>query len=162
MKNILLTAVATVVVPGAAVVLVPYLVLQATGGVSTPQVGLIEVVSVVLALMGASMVVWVSVTFVTHGKGTPVPIEPPKNFVAAGLYRFVRNPMYFGALLTLFAEAALFRSAWILLYAGLLWLALHTFTVLLEEPQLERRFGDPYRAYKARTPRWIPRRPNLP
>jgi protein-S-isoprenylcysteine O-methyltransferase Ste14 len=146
-------------VPGAAVLLGPYWILQATGGVTTPTVGLLEVVSILLALVGAGMVVWVSIVFVTHGRGTPVPIEPPRNFVAAGLYRFVRNPMYFGALLALFAEAIFFRSVWILLYAGMLWLALHTFTVFLEEPQLEGRFGDTYREYRQRTPRWIPRRP---
>jgi protein-S-isoprenylcysteine O-methyltransferase Ste14 len=67
--------------------------------------------------------------------------------------------MYLGVLLILFAEAILFRSAWILLYAAMLWLALHSFAVLLEEPQLERRFGDTYRAYRAHTPRWLPRRP---
>ncbi len=159
MRNILLTTIATILVPGAAVVLVPYLILQATDGTLAPAVGVVEIASIVLALLGASMVVWVSVVFVIHGKGTPFPIEPPKDFVEAGLYRFVRNPMYVGALITLFGEAAFFRSAWILLYAGALWLALHTFTVLLEEPQLERRFGDPYRTYKAETPRWIPRRP---
>jgi len=159
MKNVLLTTLATVVVPGGAVILVPYLILRATGQPTAPVVGILEAISIVLALMGLSMVVWVSGVFVTHGKGTPVPIAPPKSFVAAGLYRFVRNPMYFGALLSLFAEAAFFRSLWILLYAGLLWLALHSFTVLLEEPQLERRFGETYREYKARTPRWIPRGP---
>ena len=159
MRNILLTTIATILVPGAAVALVPYVILQATGGLPAPQVGFLEIASVVLALTGASMVVWVSVAFVTRGRGTPIPIEPPRDFVTAGLYRFVRNPMYIGALLTLFGEAALFRSAWILLYAGALWLALHTFTVLLEEPQLERRFGESYRTYKATTPRWIPRRP---
>jgi protein-S-isoprenylcysteine O-methyltransferase Ste14 len=61
--------------------------------------------------------------------------------------------------LVLFSESILFRSAWILLYAGTLWLALHAFTVLIEEPQLERRFGDPYRQYRDRTPRWVPRKP---
>ncbi|HET7010426.1 MAG TPA: isoprenylcysteine carboxylmethyltransferase family protein [Anaerolineales bacterium] len=159
MRNIIATALATVVVPGVAVILVPYLILQATGGLTPPQIGVIEVICILLALAGAAMVVWVSVAFVTHGKGTPVPVDPPKNLVAAGLYRFVRNPMYFGALLTLFAEAIFFRSAWILLYAGLVWLALHTFTVLVEEPQLARRFGDLYLEYKAKTPRWIPRPP---
>lgn len=159
MRNILLTTAATILVPGAAVLLGPYWILQATGGVTTPTVGLLEVVSILLALVGAGMVVWVSIVFVTHGRGTPVPIEPPRNFVAAGLYRFVRNPMYFGALLALFAEAIFFRSVWILLYGGMLWLALHTFTVFLEEPQLEGRFGDTYREYRQRTPRWIPRRP---
>ncbi|HSB89898.1 MAG TPA: isoprenylcysteine carboxylmethyltransferase family protein [Anaerolineales bacterium] len=159
MKNILVTSLATIVVPGAAVFLVPYLILQATGELAPPQLGVVEAVSIAFAIVGMAMVIWVSVVFVTHGEGTPVPIEPPRNFVAAGLYRFVRNPMYLGAILVLFAEAALFRSLWILLYAGALWLALHTFTVFLEEPQLERRFGDTYREYKASTPRWLPRRP---
>ena len=67
--------------------------------------------------------------------------------------------MYFGALLILFAESIFFRCAWILLYAGVLWLALQSFTVLLEEPQLEQRFGGAYLDYKTRTPRWIHRRP---
>ena len=159
MKNALVSALATIVVPGVAVILVPYWILRATGELNGPRIGLLETVAIALALLGAVMVVWVSVAFVTRGKGTPVPVAPPEVLVAEGLYRFVRNPMYVGALLALVAEALLFRSAWILLYAGFLGLALHTFTVLLEEPDLERRFGESYRAYKERTPRWIPRRP---
>jgi len=159
LRNALIASLSTIIVPGGAVVLVPYLILQATGVSSIAQVGPMEIGSLILGLIGLSMVVWVSVAFVTQGKGTPAPIEPPKNFVAAGLYRFLRNPMYFGALLTVFAEALFFRSTWLLLYGAILWLALHIPTVLFEEPQLERRFGDSYRQYKARTPRWIPRRP---
>jgi protein-S-isoprenylcysteine O-methyltransferase Ste14 len=33
--------------------------------------------------------------------------------------------------------------------------------LLSEEPALERRFGESYREYRARVPRWIPRRPTL-
>ena len=159
MRNFVITLLATILVPGVAVVVVPYWILQATGGQSASPPGLVEAAAVILALVGAAMVVWVSVTFVAKGHGTPVPLEPPKDFVAVGLYRFLRNPMYVGALLVLFAESILFRSAWILLYAGMLWLALHAFTVVIEEPQLERRFGDPYRQYRSRTPRWVPRKP---
>jgi len=159
MRNILITTLATIIVPGVAVFLVPYLILQSTSPLSPSPVGAVEVASLVLAAIGLAMVVWVSVAFVRHGKGTPVPFEPPSEFVAAGLYRFVRNPMYFGALLAVFAEAIFFHSAWVLLYAALLWLALHTFTILVEEPQLETRFGEIYNDYRARTPRWIPRRP---
>lgn len=159
MRNFLITLLATILVPGVAVILVPYWILQATGGQPTSPLGLFEAAAVLLAIVGAAMVIWVSVTFVSKGHGTPMPLEPPKDFVAEGLYRFLRNPMYFGALLVLFAESILFQSAWILLYAGILWLALHAFTVLIEEPQLERRFGDPYRQYRSQTPRWVPRRP---
>jgi protein-S-isoprenylcysteine O-methyltransferase Ste14 len=159
MKKLLVTVIATILVPSIAAILVPYWILQVTGGLPPPQVGFIELFSIALAVAGAGMVIWVSATFVVKGDGTPVPIDPPRNFIAEGLYRFVRNPMYFGALLILFAESIFFRSTWILLYAGMLWLALHAFAVLLEEPQLERRFGGAYIEYKSRTPRWVPRRP---
>jgi len=159
MRNTLVTIFATIVVPGIFVFLLPYWILQTTGILPPSQVGAIEVVSILLAVVGAAMVVWVSFAFVSRGKGTPVPVDPPRALVAEGLYRFVRNPMYAGALLILFAESVFFRSAWILLYAAMLWLALHSFTVFVEEPQLERRFGDAYRQYRDRTPRWIPRRP---
>lgn len=159
MRNILLTATVTILVPGLAVLVIPYLILQATWPDPAPQEGLLGGILIALALLGASMVIWVSVTFVTKGKGTPIPIQPPQTFIAEGLYRFVRNPLYIGVLLILFAEAILFRSAWILLYTAVIWLALHTFAVLFEEPQLERRFGDAYRDYRAQTPRWLPRRP---
>ncbi len=35
--------------------------------------------------------------------------------------------------------------------------ALHLFTVLVEEPQLRKRFGKPYEEYCQTVPRWIPR-----
>jgi len=159
MKNAVVSTLATILVPGLAVIAVPYWILSATDTLDGPHIGLLEGLAVGLVLIGAVMVVWVSVAFVRRGRGTPVPIVPPEVLVIEGLYRFVRNPMYVGALLVLLAEALLFRSAWILLYAAFLWLALHVFAVLIEEPQLERRFGDPYRKYKAETPRWIPRPP---
>jgi protein-S-isoprenylcysteine O-methyltransferase Ste14 len=40
--------------------------------------------------------------------------------------------------------------------------ASHLFAVLYEEPALERRFGDSYRAYRSRTRRWIPGPPRSP
>ena len=47
-----------------------------------------------------------------------------------------------------------------------LWLVIfvainQAYFLLVEEPGLERRFGESYREYKARVPRWIPRRPDL-
>jgi type IV secretory pathway TrbD component len=82
---------------------------------------------------------------------------PPKELVAGGVYRHVRNPMYVGALAALAGEVLFFRSGWIALYGAGLWAALHAFAVLIEEPQLERRFGETYRRYKTTTPRWLPR-----
>lgn len=105
------------------------------------------------------MIVWVSTSFVRQGKGTPVPIEPPKRLVVQGLYRYVRNPMYFGAVLTVLGEAVYFRSEWLVLYAVSLWLMLHIALVTWEEQDLKMRFGPEYEQYLKAVPRWIPRIP---
>ena len=142
MRRTIEAIVATIAVPGTAGFLVPYLILVRTAKVLPDRVGILEAFAFAIALLGAGMVVWVSYAFVTRGNGTPVPIDPPRLFVAEGLFRYVRNPMYVGALLVLIGEALLFRSIWILVYAAGLWMLLHTFLVLLEEPQLRRRFGE--------------------
>ena len=36
--------------------------------------------------------------FAHFGRGTPAPIDAPKQLVVSGLYRYVRNPMYVGVL----------------------------------------------------------------
>ena len=74
-------------------------------------------------------------------------------FVATGLFRFVRDPMYLGALMILAGDMLYFSSFWILAYTVVLWLALQTFTVFYEEPQLKRRFGDEYESYLSEVPR---------
>ena len=159
MRNTLITILGTILVPSILHLVIPYLILQCTSGVTFPQIGLIEVISIIAAAAGIVMVVWVSVIFVSRGKGTAVPLLPPIEFVPIGLYRFVRNPMYVGLLVVIVAEALFFRSIWLLVYVFLLWLAVHSYVVLIEEPDLGRRFGNGYEEYRMETPRWIPRPP---
>jgi protein-S-isoprenylcysteine O-methyltransferase Ste14 len=109
--------------------------------------------------LGIFMVVWVSTTFVRKGNGTPVPTEPPTRLVVQGLYRFVRNPMYVGAILVVLGEAVFSRTAWLVLYAAALWLVLHIALVTWEEQDLRKRFGPDYEQYLKSVPRWIPRVP---
>jgi protein-S-isoprenylcysteine O-methyltransferase Ste14 len=66
--------------------------------------------------------------------------------------------MYIGGLTLLLGFGLLLRSASIVLLAFFLFLVVHLFVVLVEEPGLERRFGESYFAYKASTNRWIPSR----
>jgi protein-S-isoprenylcysteine O-methyltransferase Ste14 len=154
-----ITALATMLVPGVACFLVPYHILRATHQPLSRAVGPVQIAALPLAAAGIAMVVWVSFAFVRHGRGTPVPIAPPKHFVSHGLYRWVRNPMYVGALLMLIAVIIYYGSVEVLVYAAGLWAALHAFTVIFEEPQLRRRFGQTYQMYRGQVPRWIPRRP---
>ncbi len=97
--------------------------------------------------------------FEVYGRGTPLPTAPPSAFVVAGPYRFVRNPMALGLLLLLGGEALLGRSRLMLLYGLAVFAAVHAFVVFVEEPGLQRRFGDAYARYRQQVPRWIPRIP---
>ena len=66
--------------------------------------------------------------------------------------------MITGMILVLLGEAALFRSWPLLARAAVFAAANLVYIPLVEEPGLERRFGAPYRRYKAKVPRWVPRR----
>jgi protein-S-isoprenylcysteine O-methyltransferase Ste14 len=96
-------------------------------------------------------------TFVTRGEGTPAPFDPPRKFVAAGPYRFVRNPMYIGGFIVLFGFGLYEQSPAILVFT-LPWLLLaHLFVILYEEPHLRATFGAPYEEYCRSVCRWLPR-----
>jgi protein-S-isoprenylcysteine O-methyltransferase Ste14 len=115
---------------------------------------------VALLVSGAALVLACVASFVVAGEGTPAPFDPPVVFVPSGPYRYVRNPMYLGAALLLAGYGLLEGSASVVLLSLLLLLAAHIFVVLVEEPGLERRFGESYLAYKRSVRRWQPRRPS--
>jgi protein-S-isoprenylcysteine O-methyltransferase Ste14 len=108
-------------------------------------------------LAGAAIALTCVATFVLRGRGTPAPFDPPREFVAVGLYRCARNPMYIGGALLLAGFAVYLRSGAALLFC-LPWLLLaHVFVLLYEEPALRRKFGATYDDYCRAVPRWIPR-----
>jgi protein-S-isoprenylcysteine O-methyltransferase Ste14 len=112
-------------------------------------------------LAGVLMFSWCVSLFARVGRGTLAPWDPTQRLVAAGPYRYVRNPMISGVAAVLAGEALLTGSRilglWLLVFVAFN----YAYFVLVEEPGLERRFGAPYREYKARVARWIPRRPHL-
>ena len=93
------------------------------------------------------------------GQGTPLPLDPPKRFVVAGPYRYVRNPMLLGMGLALLGETVWWQSWVTLWYAAGVAAAAAAWVRLAEEPELGRRFGSSYAEYRARVPRWLPRLP---
>lgn len=95
--------------------------------------------------------------FVTQGNGTPVPFDPPKKFVVMGCYRYVRNPMFIGSFLAILGFGMVLLSASVVGLAFAAFLLAHFFVVFIEEPGLERRFGDSYLLYKQSVNRWVPR-----
>jgi protein-S-isoprenylcysteine O-methyltransferase Ste14 len=112
---------------------------------------------IALLAAGGTLALACIATFVTRGEGTPAPFDPPRQFVAAGPYKFVRNPMYIGGCLMLFGSGLYEQSPAILLFA-LPWLLFaHIFVILYEEPHLRATFGAPYDAYCSSVHRWLPR-----
>jgi protein-S-isoprenylcysteine O-methyltransferase Ste14 len=110
----------------------------------------------ILGVVGGGVGLTCVLLFLTAGRGTPAPFDPPKAFVASGPYRFVRNPMYVGGVLALLGAGLAARSVSILALAGVFWALSHAMVVLHEEPELERRFGDSFVRYKQRVDRWLP------
>jgi len=113
-------------------------------------------VSLGLFLAGAVLLFSGTYYLVLRGEGTPLPFDPPKRMVVAGPYSHLQHPMMLGLLFIVFAEAFWFYSVSLCFYAVLLTLLINLYLTYIEEPILERRFGDDYRAYRAAVPRWLP------
>jgi len=76
--------------------------------------------------------------------------------VTAGLYSLVRHPIYLGIFISLSALALMVANLLVLLPTIALLIVLYA-SIDEEEVILIDRFGDEYREYKKRTPRFIPR-----
>ncbi len=83
------------------------------------------------------------------------PFAPSTALATNGPYRFTRNPMYFGLTSIYLGVALLTRSipAFVLLPVTLA--LADRLIVDKEERYLEELFGETYRAYRARVPRWF-------
>lgn len=145
----------TALVPATGAVFAPWLILTSGGGPPRPAIW----PAVAVMTLGVALYLWCLWHFATTGRGTPGPWDPPRRFVAAGPYRYVRNPMYISAGLVIGGEALLFLSVPLVLYLVVFALAVHAFVLAYEEPTLHQLFGDEYDAYRGTVRRWIPRMP---
>jgi protein-S-isoprenylcysteine O-methyltransferase Ste14 len=76
--------------------------------------------------------------------------------VTHGPYRWVRHPFYDVVLLAV-VSMSLLTANWLLALFGLTAFAILVVRTRIEEEKLILRFGDAYRAYRARTGRFLPR-----
>jgi protein-S-isoprenylcysteine O-methyltransferase Ste14 len=154
------TLIFTILAPGTVTVLVPYLLVSSSTARFSVELGTLRYFGLIPLLVGAATYAWCAWEFVSSGRGTPAPVDPPKELVVQGLYQHVRNPMYVmyvGVLSILLGEVLLFQSALLFAYTALVLLAFHLFVVSYEEPTLGRKFGESYARYRSSVPRWLPR-----
>jgi protein-S-isoprenylcysteine O-methyltransferase Ste14 len=83
------------------------------------------------------------------------PWKPSTALVTSGIFRFSRNPIYLGFLLVLVGLGLFRDSPWIVAMAAPLWAVYRVGVIAREEAYLARLFGEEYRAYCARTRRWL-------
>jgi protein-S-isoprenylcysteine O-methyltransferase Ste14 len=107
--------------------------------------------------VGALLLITCTWEFARSGRGTLSPVDPPRELVVRGLYRYVRNPMYLSVTAILLGEVLLTRSRGLLLYWGIWFLVVNLFVRGYEEPALRTRFGSSYDDYARRVGRWLPR-----
>jgi protein-S-isoprenylcysteine O-methyltransferase Ste14 len=114
-------------------------------------------VAVVLFVIGVAMWLACLDTFSRRGRGTPLPMDAPRQLVTSGLFSFMRNPIMAGELLVIWAVALYIASLGVVLYAAAISALAHLSAVYVEEPELRRRFGERYDDYCRTVPRWLPR-----
>jgi protein-S-isoprenylcysteine O-methyltransferase Ste14 len=123
----------------------------------------IRFVAGAMFVLGGLLGLTSGITMAWLGRGTPLPLDAPRELVVAGPYRFVRNPMALAGLGQGLAVGLWLGSPAVVLYAltgGPVW----NYGVRpWEERDLEQTFGEPYRRYRQAVRCWWPRwRPYAP
>lgn len=107
--------------------------------------------------LGVSAMLAVSAVVQLHWFGAPESgLETTRQLVERGAYRWIRHPLYFSLLLLGMGAWLKRPTAWgaaILVLLGVLVVQVSR----IEEGENQHRFGDAYRAYMARSWRFLPR-----
>ncbi|WP_217184913.1 isoprenylcysteine carboxylmethyltransferase family protein [Streptomyces sp. AC495_CC817] len=117
----------------------------------------VRAAGLVVFAAAALVSVWSVVSMSVEGRGTPVPSAMPHRLVTAGPYGIVRNPMAVGGIGQAMGVGLVAGSWMVLVYAlagAVFW---HTLIRPAEEADLETRFGEQFRAYRAQVACWVPR-----
>lgn len=152
------------IVPFNIMIVIPGLILwlsRQTGFLASFDWGFggLSALSGVALIIAGTVIAWLCVSlFAGYGEGTPAPWDPPKRLVVLGMYRHVRNPLVEGVFCILLGESLLLGSFALLLWFAFFVLLNLVYTPLIEEPELIRRFGQPFLSYMQNVPRWLPRR----
>ncbi len=100
---------------------------------------------------------WAIYVQFTIGRGTPVPVMATQELIIQKPYNYCRNPMALGAIVAYLGVAALAGSISAVVLVLILAILLLIYIKLLEEKEMELRFGEAYREYRKQTPFIIPR-----
>lgn len=107
-----------------------------------------------IGVAGVVLVVWALATLRSHGT-TILPDAGATHLVTSGPYRRFRNPIYLADAMMLLGVAELTKNFWLVVAAAVFAALVTWLAILPEERHLQRRFGQAYLDYKAKSRRWI-------
>ena len=96
-------------------------------------------------LLGIIMILLFSISFARAPLGEPM---------GKGIYAISRHPAYAGFFLA-YVGIGIACASWVILLFALVWIVSWHFGVAEEERMLLDKYGEAYRQYMNRTPRWI-------
>ncbi len=139
-----------------ALVIIPFVILDAFDALMLPSLGTWQLVGAFLfgcfSLLGLSS----AYIMVRDGAGTPLPLDQTNKLVVTGPYRYVRNPMAIAGIGQGLAVSVVFQSLPILTYSVLGALVWHLVVRPSEERDMVQRFGEPYENYRRQVSCWLP------
>ncbi len=99
-----------------------------------------------ISILGIVMTLMAGISFATAALDRPM---------TKGVYSVSINPMYFGGFME-YVGIGISCLSWVSLLCAVAWIiSFHIGVVQSEEPSLIEKYGDAYREYMNRTPRWI-------
>ena len=84
-----------------------------------------------------------------------LPHKPAGQLITDGPFRISRNPIYVGNTITLAAMGLAFSNLWYTAAAIVMAALVDRLAIRREEAHLAHRFGDAWRLYAGKTPRWL-------
>ncbi len=102
-------------------------------------------VGILISFLGIVMGLMAGVAFGT------APLDEP---ITKGVYSISRHPLYFGGFLE-YVGIGIACASWIFLLCAMVWIITWNIGAVNEEHLLIEKYGDAYKDYMNRTPRWI-------
>jgi protein-S-isoprenylcysteine O-methyltransferase Ste14 len=135
--------------------------LEQRWAVAVPFPAFVAPVGIAVLAAASALGIWSAITMSTLGSGTPLPSAMANQLVVAGPYLWVRNPMAVAGIVQ-GAAVGLILSSWIVVVYAIAGSLVWNYVIRPhEEADLEHRFGDEFRRYRATVRCWVPRIPEL-
>ena len=155
-RNVVKTLIQVVCIWILALVVIPYVILDAFESLAIPVLGIWLSLGAFLFVCFSVLGLTSSYFMVRDGGGTPLPLDQTNNLVVSGPYCYVRNPMAIAGIGQGLAIATIFQSVPILMYSLLGAFVWHLVVRPIEERDMAERFGDSYLDYRRCVSCWIP------